>query len=397
MAYAAAAASFATLATRAAADERRPSWQLDFVAPPGCSAAADFVRQVERRREHPGAASGDERRKRLRVDIRPGPHGVLGRLTLSDPDGRSSERSIEAADCREAVDALALVAALAIDRGEAAPPSAAPPAPATPPSPPTAAPTPPPASPQGPAPTPASTSAGLAPAPSSPPPPPNPQAAPIGSSPGRAAEPPPPSSPPPPAAEAPEGSSARTEADLAPQGGARLPVSFSASIEGLVSGGMAPEATGGWMALAGVALGRSRDAGRPTVRVGVAGAPSLPFAGPEGTASFAWVAAVLEVCPVALALLRDTLFVRPCGVAEYGVVRATGSDTLNPSSVSRPWAGAGIGLRVSWRILGPVSVEASAAGLGALERNRFVIASESVFETPDIVARGGLGFGIDLP
>jgi hypothetical protein len=160
---------------------------------------------------------------------------------------------------------------------------------------------------------------------------------------------------------------------------------------------MAPESTGGWMALAGVALGRSPPAGRPTVRVGVAGAPSLPFAGAEGTAAFGWVAAVLEACPVALALFRRAFFVHPCAVAEYGVVRATGSSTLNPASVSRPWAGVGIGMRFSWRILGPVSVEAFFSGLGSLERNRFLIASEQVFETPEVVGRAGLGFGVDLP
>jgi hypothetical protein len=151
------------------------------------------------------------------------------------------------------------------------------------------------------------------------------------------------------------------------------------------------------MALAGVAIGKSRRAGRPTVRIGVSGAPSLPFAGPEGTASFEWIAAVIEACPVALPLVHDVVVVRPCGVAEYGVVRASGSNTLNPASVSRPWAGAGIGLRFSWRILGPVSVQASVSGLGALERNRFVIAGQDVFETPTTVARAGVGLGVDVP
>ena len=151
------------------------------------------------------------------------------------------------------------------------------------------------------------------------------------------------------------------------------------------------------MALAGVTFGKAWRTGRPMVRLGVSGAPSLPFAGPEGTASFQWIAAVLEACPVSAPLLRDVIVVRPCGVAEYGVVKATGSNTLNPASVSRPWAGAGIELRFSWRILGPVSLQASVAGLGAIERNRFVIAGQDVFETPTMVARAGAGLGVDVP
>jgi hypothetical protein len=176
-----------------------------------------------------------------------------------------------------------------------------------------------------------------------------------------------------------------------------MPIAFSASVEGLVAGGMAPEATGAWMAIAGVMLGKTWRTGRPTLRVGVAGAPSLPFVTPEGTASFSWIAAVLEACPVSLSLLRDVVVVRPCGVAEYGVVRASGSDTLNPGSVARPWAGAGLGLRFWWRVLGPVSLQASFSGLGAIERNRFLIAGQEVFETPTTVARAGLGLGVEIP
>ncbi len=157
---------------------------------------------------------------------------------------------------------------------------------------------------------------------------------------------------------------------------------------------MAPGLTAGWTALAGVSFGHRRAA--PTVRVGLANAVPQPVAGREGTATFAWVAAVAEACPIAVVILsRGRAWT--CATGEYGVVRAAGSDTLNPAAVSRPWVAAGAKIRLSWRLLGPLSVEGSAGGLFAFERDRFTLASEDVFETPEVVARATLGLGLDLP
>jgi hypothetical protein len=352
----------ATVLTRSfAADGRRPALRLEYEAPSGCPSAADFAQQVERRRGLDQAAEGSSPAlsRRLRVEIRRSAHGVEGHLVLVGPDGQPSERSIAAADCRGVASALALIAALALDRNGF--PASATPAPTAP-----VATAPVATAPTAPAPT---TASAASPAPSTPSTGPLAAIGPLG--PDRNA------------------SSAR-----------RVPLSFSATAAGLLTGGMAPEPTTGWTALAGLSVGRDplawRAAAALLLRVGVAGAPMRSFSGPNGEASFDWIAGVAEACPISVGA-GGAGQLRPCVVGEYGVVRATGSETMNPASVTRPWAALGVELRLSWALLGPVSLDAAAGALASIERDRFTFATLSLFETPAVVARVALGLGIAVP
>lgn len=374
----------------ASADDRRPVLRLEYEAPPGCPDAPEFAQQVERRRAHPASAGSEEPSRALRVQIRRAagptaggaPGGVVGRLVVVDPEGRASERTIEGTDCRGVASALALIAALAVD-GNGSPPAAAAPAPAASP-----APAPPPApratSPTRPEPETTAQAPAARPAPAPPPPPSSSRL-----EPEHTAQPPATRPAPPPRI-------VNLESDRRSPPGGHVPLSFSAAAEALLAEGMAPEPTLGWTALAGLSIGRPGPAGALLVRVGIASALARTFSGPDGAASFDWIAGVAEACPVSLAVL-STVRVRPCVVGEYGAVHASGSDTMNPQAVMRPWAGAGVEARLSWQVLGPISLDGSISGLAAFERNQFILGSDSVFETPPVVARATLGFGIDTP
>jgi hypothetical protein len=395
------ALSVATLATRAAsADEARPSLRLEYDAPTGCPSAGDFAQQVERRRALGPATDGSSPAptRWLRVEIRRGARRVVGKLVLIGPDGLPSQRTLEAADCRGVASALALIAALALDRNGSPPPAAtaSAAAPATAPPPPSPA------------------SSALAPsAPSASTPVPGPSAtSPDSQRPapapttgtdaagrrdaGETAQPPDVPLAPPAAVR----STATPGPDRPASSGRQVPVSFSATAAGLLAAGMAPEPTTGWTVLAGVSLGREprawRAAAAPLLRVGVASALTRSFSGPTGEASFDWIAAVGEACPISFGV-GGAAQIRPCLVGEYGVLRATGSETANPASVTRPWAGVGAEMRLSWGLLGPLSLDAAAGALASIERDRFTLATESVFETPPVVARVALGLGIALP
>src|SRR5436305_15262492 len=75
--------------------------RIEFSAPAGCPDAADFVRQIEGRTNLRRAADGENARV-VRGEIEFRGSGVLGRLVLVDTEGRTSERTLEAGDCRQA-------------------------------------------------------------------------------------------------------------------------------------------------------------------------------------------------------------------------------------------------------------------------------------------------------
>lgn len=407
---------------RLLAESAPPAVRLEFVAPPGCPNLADFESRVRSRvgslRTPPSGAPA----RLLRGEVQTSAKGAVGRILLIEPNGRTSERTIVAADCRQATEAIGLMAALAIVAGgpiepagasagtrPSVPARAAPAPSASPPTVSASAPAvvaPPPAASASAsavvAPSPAvSTSppAVVAPSPAvaatappaplvSPPPIPNPQASPL-----TPALPPPASSS---GAGSPPFTPARDARALgATRSAGRRTWSFHGSAAAISTWGMAPGPTQGVAALAGVAVAQGESMWAPSLRVGLTYTVDRDFSYSQGVASFGLGAGTLEACPLAAPFLSRWIF-RPCAIAEYGVLRAAGSDTYLPHSADRPWAAAGVEATAGIVAFGPLSVEIALGALVALDRDQFVLGSASVFEVPKIVGHATLGLGLVL-
>jgi hypothetical protein len=339
----------------AAAEDAAPSLPLriEFTAPSSCPDGADFRRELERRSAGLRNAEAGENADVLRVDIVLGGSGVIAHLVFVDTEGRSSERSLDAPDCRAAENALALIAALAIERGH---PSA---------------------SPTGPAPNAEKAATPLPGTSMSPPAPPTPA----------------PSAPPVQASS--PSASPRETATPAPEARHRnAVVSFSVDADAFLALGMAPEPTVGFAALGAFGFGPIVGHGPALVRAGVASVPERAYSMTAGSASWAAIAALAQACPVSWRVFGRGRF-WPCVTGEYGSVSASGPQGRN--ALTRPWAGAGIEARIAIPILGPLFFDASVDGVWALDRNRFDLGAALVYETPVAVARVAAGIGLTTP
>jgi hypothetical protein len=323
----------------AAADERGPAVRFEFAAPMGCPGATDFLRELEGRGASVHAPGPGEKSPLLRVDIQLVGLRVVGNLVVIEPDGQIWERSIVATSCRAATDALALIVALALERSD-----------------------------------------NMALRPGI-----RPLSAPL-------PVPPPAPRPMPPAGRPPMPSAVQPAVENVD---AKRPTwSFSASAAGFIALGMAPEPTAGWTVLAGMSVDPPGSLERALLRVGVWGMPSRSFSVTGGSASFSTLVGIAEVCPTSFRLWSEGhLF--PCLVGEYGEYSASGLNGKN--AIIRPWAGAGIGTWLSLTLFGPAFFEVSTQVIFAIDRNRFELGSESVYETPLAVGRIGVGIGVRVP
>jgi len=107
---------------------------LELVAPAGCGSAAELARAISARSERIRIDDAPTASRRLRIEIREAAGGVTTLLSLTQPNGRRSSRSLRASTCAEALDGAALVAAVSLDpmaSMSALPPAPAPAAPPT--------------------------------------------------------------------------------------------------------------------------------------------------------------------------------------------------------------------------------------------------------------------------
>ena len=86
---------------------------LELAAPEGCGSEAELSTSITRRSDRIRIDPTSDRR--LRIEIRT--DGALTRVTLSltQPTGRRSTRTLKASSCDEALEAAALVAAVSLD------------------------------------------------------------------------------------------------------------------------------------------------------------------------------------------------------------------------------------------------------------------------------------------
>ena len=146
------------------------------------------------------------------------------------------------------------------------------------------------------------------------------------------------------------------------------------------------------MLAAGVAVDRPGSIASPSLRVGAGASLDRSFSEPGGTATFGWIAGLVDACPLALRL-GGAGRLRPCAVGEYGVLRARGSNTLAPGRITRPWAAAGVALRYAMPIAGPIRLEAALEVLASIEQDRFFLGGAQVFLVPPAHAKLVVGVG----
>jgi hypothetical protein len=121
-----------------------------------------------------------------------------------------------------------------------------------------------------------------------------------------------------------------------------------------------------------VAFGGDREGVSPHFRV-VASARFGDASPANARASFTRVQMRGEVCPVRL--FGGALALRPCALAEGGVLAARGSGSAleGPGTRARPWAAAGGAGRAEVRVLGPAYLELEGGVLLPLVRDEFVL------------------------
>lgn len=122
-----------------AAPERTLPVALEYQAIEGCPSADAFWEQLSSRARRVERTEVSQALATLRISVIVIPQGVLGRLQIVRPDFTTEPRFVEAANCEEVVQALALTAALSVEgevapRAEPAPPPNPPPSTPTPPS-----------------------------------------------------------------------------------------------------------------------------------------------------------------------------------------------------------------------------------------------------------------------
>lgn len=112
---------------------------LELVSPPGCGTQGELAQAIRARSDRIRIEPNPPEPRALRVEIREGGAGLTTVLSLTQPNGRRSTRTLRASSCAEALDAAALVAAVSLDPSASTAPIVDAPPPATPPTP-TAAP-----------------------------------------------------------------------------------------------------------------------------------------------------------------------------------------------------------------------------------------------------------------
>jgi len=364
-----AVASFSLALPQRAAARPSEAPGVSYRAPAACPAQETFLEHLRSRVGASQAARGSGRG--LDVQIVLAGDRYVGRLSLIAADGRSTNKTLDDADCGELVDALALVAALALETDgvehDAPDPGRAPSVLA-----PVRAPTPAPAQ----APT-------SAPAPAPPAPAPAPAPASLAPAPAPAQAHAPESAP----APAPDSTPAPALASL-PASGSMSGPRLGIALAGFAAAGPAPTPVFG-PALTLRLMWPAAGLLRPTLELGGAAGLSLDAAEPKGTATFEWwtartIAYVVQASPGRGVVLRG-------GVAgDFGVLFARGSHATSPATSSRPWASLGLaaGLEVplgsGFAVLPAVSVEAP------VRRDRYAFGSTDFFEVPRIIATGGV-------
>lgn len=143
-------------------------------------------------------------------------------------------------------------------------------------------------------------------------------------------------------------------------------------------------------------LNRSGRWFAPALRVGGRWGWRHDVAAAQGNASFRITALQGAACPITVPP-TGTARLRPCLLASYGTLEATGSEVPAPRTERHPWATAGVGALFEWRVALPVAVEVDAGLERALVSSRFRLGDTTFHETSPLVGHLALGLSFRLP
>jgi hypothetical protein len=129
------------------------------------------------------------------------------------------------------------------------------------------------------------------------------------------------------------------------------------------------------------------------VRAGGRFAASQRVSRVAGDAAFSWWTAFASFC-AGTALGTSDVVVNLCGTYELGFLDGSGSNTTNPASTNSAWHALGPGLRAEWVLVGPMVLAAAIDGLVPLRRQRFSIADDVVYRVPVVAPRVEAGIGL---
>ncbi|MFT3926110.1 MAG: hypothetical protein QM778_26435 [Myxococcales bacterium] len=148
------------------------------------------------------------------------------------------------------------------------------------------------------------------------------------------------------------------------------------------------------LALSGV-LTSSFSWGELSARAGLRSVLPLDVQRGEGVASFRWFAAATSLC-LRFAVATSRVALAACGSAEFGQMRASGSDTLEPTQRTAPWGALGPGGGVFFHLWRRVSLFAEGELLFPLWRHSFLLGEEHVYAVPHLTYRAQIGIGIRI-
>jgi hypothetical protein len=307
---------------------------VDYGAPAGCADEQAFVAEVAKRAPETQFGKPGPHVRTLVARIAPRGGAFVGRLTVRQPDGSQSERSVTGETCSSVTTALAVIAALALSPSRDALNTSPPTTPA-----------------------PSSSDAGApsAPAAASTPPTPSPAS--------REERP------------AVEVAAPRTESKAPEQPEPPRPSEprawiFSVGLHGGLVTGVSRDPLFLLPLFVDVARD-SRSVVAPSARLRIERTASGTVSSDETTAraQFTLTAASLDLCPLGIITPHSRSHL--CARAEGGALDATGLDIQPARSGLRPWFDAGPVVRGQVDLVGPASVELEAAMNVAFVRDRF--------------------------
>jgi hypothetical protein len=308
-----------------ASEERAPgpSFSLAYAGDAGCPSRANFEAAIVARAPKARAEAESRADVRFEAELTP-PPGEKRRLRVSLRDGTSQDRTIDADDCAEAVQSMAVIAAMILSSRDEPRPEKAhdlgkseqaqPPSSASPPEP-------------------SRVRSSVPPAP-----PPRRQSRPTWLA---------------------------TGAGLGLEGAAAPSPTFAAS--GFVELG---SVTNGWLA--------------PSLRINALFGQALDATTDSGDARFRLLLGRVHGCGLRFGTTNADI--RLCAVVEGGALFARGLGALNARSQVMGWLGAGFGVIGGWRLGPRWSLELGGGARGLVVRDEFVFAPNLKVHQPPVIA-----------
>jgi len=153
------------------------------------------------------------------------------------------------------------------------------------------------------------------------------------------------------------------------------------------------------VSLFGEARARRASLFAPSVRLSASGAVGSSVGELPGSATFRWLAASLDACPLRLRLV-ESLHAMPCVFVEGGILSGRGADVTAPAVESRRWVALGMTARLQWQIAASFFLEAQGRLEAPLARDTFVFEAPErvvVHVVPPVLGGADIGIGVRWP